>query len=74
MPQYLWGSVSQTYQNQVSIFPQVCLVSSAAFKITPSKVEVVRAYNLSTWEVEAGGSKLPGHPLLQSEFKTSRDP
>jgi hypothetical protein len=55
MPQYLWGSVSQTYQNQVSIFPQVCLVSSAAFKITPSKVEVVRAYNLSTWEVEAGG-------------------
>jgi hypothetical protein len=32
---------------------------------------VVRIYNPSTWEVAAGGLRIPGQPGLHSEFKSS---
>lgn len=32
---------------------------------------VVHTYDASTWEVEAGGSAVYGHPWVQTEFKSS---
>lgn len=32
---------------------------------------VLYAYNLSTWETEAGGLQILGHPGLHSMFKAS---
>ena len=32
---------------------------------------VVHTWNPSSWEMEAGGFKVQGHPQLQSEFKAS---
>jgi hypothetical protein len=32
---------------------------------------VIQTCNLSTWQVEAGESRVQGHPWLYSEFKTS---
>ena len=32
---------------------------------------VVHTCNSNTWEVEAGGSEVQGHPWLHSEFKAS---